>query len=97
MGTFGDTNAERTTSIWRVSKALIGQAVVRDVKVTSYVPRLRSTFVSPKVSNVTSPLSVYSNEILIGFQVAVANVCFENSLITQMFQNILMKFIIKYL
>ena len=31
----------------------IGQAPVSDVKVTSYVQRLRSTFVSPKVSNVT--------------------------------------------
>ena len=41
----------------RTWKALVGQACVSDVKVTSYVPRLRSTFVSPKGPEVL-PLNI---------------------------------------
>ena len=45
------------------SKVLIGQAPLSDVKVTSYVLHLRSTFVSPKVSTVSmAPYTLGSNE-----------------------------------
>ena len=53
--TFVDTNVERKRCTYDVnlmcSKALIGQAPVSDVKVTSYVHHLRSSFLSRNVHN----------------------------------------------
>ena len=55
MGNFAENlnlgNRVRPPAIWRGSKVQIGQALGSDIKMTSYVPRLRSTFVSPKVSS----------------------------------------------
>ena len=55
LNTFGETNMDRkrcTYDVWRGLKAPIGQAPVSDVKVTSYVQRLRCAFISLKVPNI---------------------------------------------